>query len=74
MSDNGITYEIINDFGAFGDGAWQKHLTLISWNGNEPKYDLRAWNEDMTKCKKGITLTLEEVIDLQGMLEKILED
>lgn len=33
----------------------------MSWNGNEPKYDIRSWNEDHTKMGKGITLTDEEL-------------
>ena len=47
---------IYKDFGSFGEGAWQKHLTLASWFGKEAKYDLRPWNSDMTKCGKGVSL------------------
>lgn len=64
--------KIYKDFGAFGDGKWQKHLTLASWFGNEPKYDLRTWNEDMTKCGKGISLESSELYDLLTMLEDAL--
>jgi len=69
-----FTFEIIKDYGAFGDGNWQKHLTLIKWGENEPKYDIRPWNDDMTKCGKGITLSLEDVIDLQDMFGSIVEE
>lgn len=65
--------KIYKDFGAFGDGKWQKHLTLVSWFGKEPKYDLRAWNEDMTSFGKGISLDSSEVYDLVMLLEKALE-
>lgn len=60
---------IYKDFGAFGDGEWQKHLTLCSWFGNEPKYDLRAWNSDMSKFGKGITLEDSELYDLWDLIE-----
>lgn len=64
-----IEFEIVKDFGAFGDGKWQKHLTLIRWGDNEPKYDIRPWNEDMTRMGKGVTLTDSELYDLLGMIE-----
>lgn len=74
MASNGdISYEIKKDFGGFGDGKWQKHLTLISWNGAEPKYDIRTWNDDMTKMGKGITLTDAELYDLLVMIEGALD-
>lgn len=37
-------------------GSWSLELNIVRWNGNEPKYDIRSWNEDHTKCSKGITL------------------
>lgn len=38
-----IKYEIIEELGVLSESAkgWQKELNLISWNGAEPKYDLR---------------------------------
>ena len=72
-SDDGISFEILHDFGAFGDGKWQKHLTYIKWGDNEPKFDIRSWNEDMTKCGKGVTLNDSEVYDLSCLLEEALD-
>lgn len=66
-------FDIIRDYGAFGDGNWQKHLTKISWYGNEPKYDLRPWNSDMTKPGRGITFDDGELFDLLGIIEDALE-
>ena len=71
-SDEGIKYEIIKDFGEFGDGKWVKHLCLVSWNGREPKFDIRPWNEDMSKMSKGITLADSELYDLYLLIEKAL--
>lgn len=70
-SNKELSFEIIKDFGAFGDGKWQKHLTLIKWGNNEPKYDIRPWNDDMTKCGKGITLDDGELLDLQSLIEDV---
>lgn len=72
MGAKEIKFEVKEDFGSFGDGNWMKHLTLTQWNDDEPKYDIRAWNDDMTKCGRGITLTKEELIDLSDLIEKIL--
>lgn len=43
------------------DKGWRKELNLVSWNNKEPKYDIRDWNEDHSKCGKGVTLTYEEL-------------
>lgn len=67
-------FEIIKDYGGFGDGKWQKHLTLTSFCGKPPVYDLRPWNDDMTKMGKGITLTKEDIYDLVGIFEDVLEE
>lgn len=61
--------KIYKDFGSFGDGKWQKHLTITSWFDNEPKFDIRPWNDDLSKCGKGIQLDDAEIFDLLGMLE-----
>lgn len=39
------------------NAGWNLELNIVSWNGEEPKYDIRPWNEDHSKCGKGITLT-----------------
>ena len=69
-----LKFEVIKDFGSFGEGKWQKHLTLTKWGDNEPKYDIRPWNDDMSKCGKGVTLDKDDVYDLMCMLENVLDD
>lgn len=68
-----VKFEVIKDLGTFGDGKWQKHLAIVKWGDNEAKYDIRPWNEDMTKSGKGITLTLEELMDLKDLIAEITE-
>ena len=35
-------------------------INRVRWYGNDPKIDIRAWNEDHTWCGKGILLSDEE--------------
>lgn len=41
--------------------GWRKELNLVSYNGKEPVYDIRSWNEDHSKMSKGVTLTYDEL-------------
>lgn len=73
MSD--IKYEIKEELGVLSESAkgWQKELNLVSWNGAEPKYDLRDWAPDHEKMGKGITLNPDEVQELYKILGKIVD-
>lgn len=70
-----IKYEIIEELGVLSESAkgWKKELNLISWNGSEPKYDLRDWAPNHEKMGKGVTLNEEEVKTLYKILGKIAE-
>lgn len=65
-----IKYEIVEKIGVLSttEKGWSKELNLVSWNGREPKFDLRDWNEDHNKMGKGITLTKEEYDKLKDLL------
>ena len=67
-----IKYEIINNLGVLSTSTkgWQMELNRVSWNGNEPKYDLRSWSPDHEKMGKGITLTEDEIKSLAELLLK----
>lgn len=67
-----LKYEIINHIGVVSkqSGGWIVELNRVSWNGGEPKYDLRSWSPDHQKMGKGITLTEEA---LRG-LKKVVDD
>lgn len=59
-----INFEITNhiaDLSEQNAKGWRKELNEVSWNGREPKYDIRDWSEDHTKMGKGITLTHDEL-------------
>ncbi len=64
-------YEIINSLGIISEvtKGWKKELNRVSWNGGEPKYDIRDWNEKHDKMGKGITLTEAELRKLKDLLD-----
>lgn len=68
-------FEIKHHIGTLSENnrGWNKELNLISWNGREPKYDIRDWSTEHEKMGKGITLSNEEVESLYLLLNKILE-
>lgn len=69
--ETGIKYEIINEIGVISEeGKWRLELNRISWNGHEPKYDLRKWSCNHEKMGKGVTLTEEELIQLSKILSE----
>ncbi|MFS1663545.1 YdbC family protein [Streptococcus sp. zg-JUN1979] len=57
-----FTFEIVESLLVLSenDKGWTKELNRVSFNGAEPKFDIRAWSPDHTKMGKGITLTNEE--------------
>lgn len=60
MKQKEITREIIEHIDTFDDNStWPGEVNLVSWNGGETKVDIRNWNEDHTKCSKGLSLTRE---------------
>ncbi len=65
-----IKYEIQETVGVLSESAkgWQKELNLISWNGREPKYDIRDWAPEHEKMGKGVTLSKEELKGLRDIL------
>ena len=65
-------FEIINQIGVISTSSsgWNIELNRVSWNGNEPKYDVRSWSPDHTKMGKGITLSEDELITLSALLTK----
>lgn len=65
-----IKYDIIHEIGVLSENSkgWRKEINLISWNGAEPKYDIRDWAPEHEKMGKGTTLTEDEARRLKEIL------
>ncbi len=71
-----VTYRITRSFGAIRktDRGWTRELNMVSWNDMPEKFDIRDWNEDHSKCGRGITLNVEEMEALLELGERGLEE
>jgi hypothetical protein len=69
-----ITFDILKHYGAISKdrNGWIMELNLVSWNGRNPKFDLRDWSPDHEKMGKGVTLTREEAETLAELLKTAL--
>ena len=67
-----ITYEIVEKIAVLSEkGTWTKELNKVSWNDRPAKFDLRDWNHEDGKMRKGITLTDEECQKLREALNEM---
>ena len=66
-----IKYEIVEQIGVLSESikGWRKELNKISWNGGEPKYDIRDWAPEHEKMVKGVTLTKNDAENLLSLLK-----
>jgi hypothetical protein len=66
-----IKFEITKTIGVLSESAkgWTKELNLVSWNGRDPKYDVREWSPDHAKMGKGLTFTEDELAALVDLLK-----
>ena len=73
MAEKKVTCEILGPIAVFSENekGYTKEINLISWNGDEPKYDIRNWHPGREKCGKGITLTEEETRALMDALKEV---
>jgi hypothetical protein len=67
-----INFEITEHIGVLSEGSngWRMELNKVSWNGNEPKYDVRDWTPDHTRMSKGVTFSDDELRALKELLDK----
>ena len=66
-----FTYEITQRIAVLSQSpnGWERQLNMVSWNGREPKYDIRDWASDNAKMGKGISLSHDELAILKGILD-----
>lgn len=73
---NDVKCEIIKDIAVLSENArgYTKEINMVSWNGAEPKYDIRNWHPGREKCGKGISLSREEAVKLMDALKEVFAD
>ena len=69
MAKDGFSFEIIEHIGVIDEykSGYKKELNIVSWNGGEPKYDIRDWDEEHKHMTRGITLKpveMDKVVNL----------
>lgn len=69
----GIEYEIMEEIGVISESksGWKKELNIVSWNGKEPKFDIRDWSPDHSKMGKGMTFSANDLSSLKELLKKL---
>lgn len=71
-SNSKIVNDIVYHFGMIGsenpDTGWRKEFNLVSWNGEPPKFEVRAWSPDYSRCSKIGGLTEKELRQLYEMI------
>lgn len=71
MVKSDFKYEIVEHLATLketNDGRFTVEVNLISFNGAEPKIDIRKWNRENGTMLKGISLTEEEANELLSAL------
>ena len=68
-----VTYDVRHPIQVLStkESGWKKEINIVSWNKRPAKLDIREWNADRSKMKKGITLNREEALLLKKTLEEM---
>ena len=76
MTEKTITCEIVRSIAVLSENerGYTKEINLVSWNGGEPKYDIRNWHPGRERSGKGITLTEDEAVALMQALKEVFGD
>ncbi len=73
VADKGdIRFEIVERIGVLErhENGWNREINVVSWNGGEPKLDIREWSRDHERMTRGITLSEEQGRKLSDALNK----
>lgn len=63
LNKNEITCEIVKELCVLKEqpSGWRLECNVVSWNGAEPKIDIRTWAPGHAKSGKGVALTADEL-------------
>lgn len=67
-----IRFEIVEALGVLTahSTGWKKELNLVSWNGGQPKYDIRDWSPDHAHMSRGVTLHEKEMRQIFDLMRR----
>ena len=69
-----VTCDLISELAVLRENnGYRKVVNIISWNGAEPKLDIREWTPENHCTKKGFTLSDEEAKILLTTLQDYFE-
>ncbi len=70
-----MTMEVIKKIALISgsETGFRKELNIVSWNGKEPKYDLRSWSPEGIALR-GLTLTEDEAKELKKVLNNMFTE
>ena len=70
--DREVRFEILEQIGVLSTHStgWNKELNVVSWNGGQPKYDIRDWDLDHEHMSRGITLTEKEMRQVFDLMKR----
>lgn len=76
MENKLMTFEIVEYLGVIGthDTGWNTELNVVSWNGKEPRLDIRAWDKNHENMTRGISLPIECAGRLSELLNAFVEE
>jgi len=68
-----VTKVIVKHYGVLAESekGWTKELNLVSWNGRDPRLDIREWAPDKNKTGKGVTIKQAEFGVLKSIVNSI---
>lgn len=69
-SSGDIEFKVVDKVGVIAGypTGWSKELNIISWNGGNPKFDIRDWDQEHEHMSRGVTLHEKEAVKLMELL------
>lgn len=70
--DREVRFEILEHIGIISTHptGWNKELNIVSWNGGQPKYDIRDWDLDHEHMSRGVTLHEKEMRQVFDLMKR----
>ena len=71
--DDKVTFDRLENLMVFTtrkESGWTKEANIVSWNGGEPKLDIREWDPAHERMSKGVTIFESDAEKLTRILCK----